>query len=92
MSKDLEVRLYELPDGVTATAQIPSGKGANIVSIIKAEKTEGKIRVWITSSVVEATLATIRLFSSKYRICKSDDNVVRVQEGETDITFEVEAL
>lgn len=91
LSKRLEVRIYELREGGAVTGLIPTGQGVDIASTIIAEKIDSKIHIKVEPPN-EASITVIRLFSCKYRILGSNDNAIRVNEGESDVVIEVEEL
>lgn len=95
LSRDLDLRVYEPQEDQLVTVAVPIGKGADLAGniLVTLEKGEGRLRVLITKSSIETNLnlASIRLFSSKYRFSGSDDNVFRVDDGErNDFAIQIE--
>ncbi|KAG6853200.1 hypothetical protein C0991_006149 [Blastosporella zonata] len=60
-SEGIEVQLYELADGESYEANVPRGKGSEIVGVVRAEKSSGEIKVTISGGNTE--VATISVFS-----------------------------
>ncbi|KAG6831490.1 hypothetical protein H0H87_005057 [Tephrocybe sp. NHM501043] len=59
-SQGIEVQLYELAEGQVYEANIPRGKGADIVGVVRAERSSGGIKVTVSGG--NAELATINVF------------------------------
>jgi len=59
-ARDLEVRVYELSEGETSEASVPSGKGTEIAGIVRAQRVKGELKVWIVEG--ELTLSTVAWF------------------------------
>ncbi|KAF8575536.1 glycoside hydrolase family 31 protein [Ramaria rubella] len=59
-SRDLEVRVYELEEGKTAEASVPSGSGVGIAGIVRAQRDKKELAIWVADGLLK--LSTIRIF------------------------------
>ncbi|KAF8061482.1 glycoside hydrolase family 31 protein [Lyophyllum atratum] len=60
-SQDIEVQLYELGEGQSVEAFAPRGKGAEVVGIVRAQRTPEEIKVVVASGDIE--ISTVSIFS-----------------------------
>ncbi|KAF5387077.1 hypothetical protein D9615_001804 [Tricholomella constricta] len=60
-SQNTEVQLYELAEGQSVETELPRGKGSEIVSIVRAQRRAGEIRVTIAGG--DAEVSTISIFT-----------------------------
>lgn len=59
-NKGVQVHLYELVEGHAVETNIPSGKGVGIAATIRAEKSQGQLRVNVVNG--ECDISTVSLF------------------------------
>lgn len=87
--KKLTVRIYELNEGQTAEASIPTGHGVELAGVICAKREFGELKIWTEDSAI--TMASIELYFSEFKPKRAigatprGDNQFEVAAGATEI-------
>ncbi|KAG6884938.1 hypothetical protein C0993_007120 [Termitomyces sp. T159_Od127] len=84
-SQGLEVHLYEPVKGKSYEVNVPRGKGAELVGVIRAERTSGEIKVTVSGEQTE--IATIRVFDNDITATRVIGGALKIGAG---IEVEVE--